>query len=247
VNDPRNILVFGATSAIAHETLKTFAAGSRMFLVARDAQRLGAIADDLVARGGAVVGRASYDFAEHDRHQQVMAEAAATMESIDLVLVAHGTLPDQAQCEQEVSAALAAIADNFASAAAICTEAANRLADQGHGTLAVISSVAGDRGRKSNYVYGSAKAGLDTFLQGLRARFTGTRVAILTIKPGMIDTRMTADLPKGPLWVTPERIAPAIRRAILRRRAVVYVPGWWRLVMWVIRLLPVAILGRLSI
>ena len=247
MTEPKNILAFGATSAIAHEILKTFANGARFYLVARDDLRLGAVADDLTARGGTVAGQASYDFNDHSRHQQVVDQAAQALGTIDLVLVAHGTLADQQQCERDLAAAAACLANNFGSAVAICNVVANRLATQGKGTLAVITSVAGDRGRKSNYVYGAAKAGLSTLLQGLRARFVGTPVAIIDIKPGMVDTPMTAGLPKGPLWANPGKMAPAIHRAIVRKRAVVYAPAWWQLIMWVIRLLPVAILGRLSI
>jgi decaprenylphospho-beta-D-erythro-pentofuranosid-2-ulose 2-reductase len=121
------------------------------------------------------------------------------------------------------------------------------LAQQGQGTLAVLSSVAGDRGRKSNYVYGAAKAGVDALLQGLRGRFSDTDVNIVNIKPGMVVSPMTADMKHGMLWATPEAIAPKIHRAIASGRAIYYVPGYWRIIMIIIRALPTRLLARLPI
>ena len=111
----------------------------------------------------------------------------------------------------------------------------------------VISSVAGDRGRQSNYVYGSAKAAVTTFLQGLRNRLHPAGVQVLTVKPGFVDTPMTSAFPKGPLWASPEQIARGIHRAIQKRKDVVYLPGFWRLIMRVIREIPEAVFKRLSL
>lgn len=245
---PRNIVAFGATSAICVALLRRYAAGgASCYLVARDEARLGACADDLAARGAAVVGTSAYDFNATERHAGALADAAAAMGGIDLVLVAHGSLPEQAACERDDALVQACMDDNFTSAAVIMHSAARLLERQGEGTLAVISSVAGDRGRKSNYTYGAAKAGLDAIAQGLQGRFAGSAVRVVNIKPGMVASPMTAHMAQGPLFATPEAIAPRMQRAIERGKSVVYLPGFWRYIMWVIRLLPTAVLARLPI
>jgi short-subunit dehydrogenase len=242
------VLVFGATSAICHEVLKLYAVdGAHFFLVARNQQSLGAISADLVARGGTVVGTAAYDFNDWPQHEAGVAEAQRCLGSIDIVIVAHGSLPDQAECESSSAAVKACMDDNFTSAAIVVQACAQQLAAQGHGTLAVISSVAGDRGRKSNYVYGAAKAGIDTLLQGLQGRFAGSAVRIVNIKPGMIITPMTSHMQHGVIWSTPAAVAPSIYLAIAKGQRVRYVPGYWRLIMFVIRCLPTAVLAKLPL
>jgi len=248
MNKGLRVVAFGACSAICHEVLKLYAReGAQFFLVARNAGKLTAVADDLVARGGSLGGSATYDFREWQRHDAAVAEASDAMGGIDVAIVAHGTLPDQPECEVSGEAVRACMDDNFTSVAIIAQALAQRFAAQGSGTLAVISSVAGDRGRKSNYTYGAAKAGIDTFLQGLQGRFAGSDVRIVNIKPGMVVSPMTAHMQHGAIWATPEGIAPAIVTAISRGRAVCYVPGYWRLIMLVIRWLPTGILARLPI
>jgi decaprenylphospho-beta-D-erythro-pentofuranosid-2-ulose 2-reductase len=248
VNSAKRILVFGATSAICHALLKLYATeGCSVFLAARNRDKLTTIADDLSVRGGTIAGSCSYDFNAYDKHEEVVAEAQSSLGNIDLVIVAHGSLPSQLECESSSAALKVCMDDNFTSAAVIIQCCAESLAQQGRGTLAVVSSVAGDRGRKSNYVYGAAKSGIDTLLQGLRGRFSGTGVNIVNIKPGMVISPMTADMKHGALWSTPQAIAPKIYRAIATGRAVCYVPGYWRLIMWVIRALPTRILARLPI
>jgi short-subunit dehydrogenase len=242
------VLVFGATSAICHEVLKLYAADrAHFFLVARSQPNLAAISADLVARGGTVVGTAAYDFNDWQQHEASVAEGHRCLGAIDSVIVAHGSLPEQAQCESSSAAVKECMDDNFTSAAIVALACAQRLGAQGHGTLAVISSVAGDRGRKSNYVYGAAKAGIDTLLQGLQGRFAGSAVKIVNVKPGMIITPMTAHMQHGAIWSTPAAIAPTIYRAIAKGRLVCYVPGYWRLIMFVIRCLPTAVLARLPL
>ena len=145
---------------------------------------------------------------------------------------------------RDFGAVRAAFAVNALSAMAVAEAAATCLAQQGHGTLAVISSVAGDRGRASNYVYGAAKGALTRYLQGLRNRLAAAGVHVLTIKPGFVDTPMTAHLPKGALWATPERVADDIVRAIERRREVLYTPWFWRWVMAVLCAIPEGLFKR---
>ncbi|WP_159930987.1 SDR family NAD(P)-dependent oxidoreductase [Oceanicoccus sp. KOV_DT_Chl] len=243
-----NILVFGATSAICHAVLKILSEQTcHFFLAARDESRLAAITQDLKTRGATISGTSSFDFNHVDSIQSCVDSASNKMGSLDLILVAHGTLPDNELLEKDINKAIESINANFTSCAAIVLESCQRLEAQGSGTLAVISSVAGDRGRKTNYIYGASKSALNTLLQGLQGRFSGTNIRIVNIKPGMIDTPMTRDFQKGLLWSTPEKIAPAIYKAILIGKSNCYVPSYWRLIMLIIKFLPAAILYRLPI
>jgi short-subunit dehydrogenase len=168
----------------------------------------------------------------------MLERAAIFLGGYDTVLMAHGTLSDQKACETDVELTLREINTNGVSVIALLTRVANRLAAQRSGTIAVISSVAGDRGRASNYVYGSAKALVTAFLSGLRQRLSKVGVSVVTIKPGLIDTPMTAAFPKGPLWARPETVARGIVKAIDRGSNTVYLPGFWRPIMLLIRAIP---------
>ncbi|MBT8422195.1 MAG: SDR family oxidoreductase [Gammaproteobacteria bacterium] len=245
-----NILILGAGSAIARATAQRYAAqGARLFLVARDPQRLDTIAADLRVRGATQVDVLAADLTEHERHPAIVAAADDAMNGIDTVLIAHGVLPDQEACEADARAALAAIDINFVSVVSLCTELANLMAERQAGTIAVISSVAGDRGRQSNYIYGAAKGGLNTFLQGLRNRLQHAGVHVLTIKPGFVATPMTEHLPdrSGPLWAQPDDIAEGIVRAIEKGRDEVYLPWFWAVILMIIKLLPEALFKRLKL
>jgi short-subunit dehydrogenase len=244
----RRVLIIGATSAIAEATARLLAAdGDALFLTSRNAERLQSMADDLHVRFGARVESAVLEATDYTAHARLAGQASAALGGLDTVIIAHGTLPDQKACEASVELTRREIEVNALSIISLLTHLANHLEQQGHGTLAVVSSVAGDRGRQSNYVYGSAKAAVSTFLQGLRNRLHRAGVHVLTVKPGMVDTPMTRDFSKGLLWSNPEKIARGIHRAIERRRDVVYLPGFWRLLMRVIREIPEAVFKRLSL
>lgn len=235
----RKMLIIGATSAIAEATARLFAAdGDALFLVARDRRRLDALAADLKVRGAAAVHTLEMDANACDRHEAMLQDATERLGGLDTMLIAYGTLSDQAACEQSAELTLAELKTNALSVISIVTGAANRFERQGGGTIAVISSVAGDRGRKSNYVYGTAKAAVSTFLEGLRHRLHRAGVHVLTIKPGLVDTPMTSAFPKGRLWSDPARVARDIHRAIERRRDVCYTPFFWWGIMRVIVLMP---------
>ncbi|MFC0408651.1 SDR family oxidoreductase [Roseomonas elaeocarpi] len=244
----RRIVIFGATSAIAQAVARLFAAdGARLFLVARNAERLDAVAADLRARGAGTVATATADLADEGAHAALVAQAEAALEGLDAALIAHGTLGDQSRSESDADAALAELRNNFLSPASILTHLANRMAAQGHGTIAVIGSVAGDRGRMSNYVYGSAKGGLRVFVQGLRHRLGKSGVSVVLVQPGFVDTPMTAGVANrgGPLWAKPERVARDIRRAMDRGGpAILYTPWFWSPIMTVVRNLPDAVFRR---
>lgn len=240
-----NILIFGATSAIAEAVAARYATGgNRFFLIARNNEKLAALCERLSGAGAVETARA--DLARLEDYPGLIEAAFNWLQTVDLVLIAHGTLPDQARCEQDVEAALEALNVNGLSPISLLTELAPRMREQGHGTIAAITSVAGDRGRPSNYVYGTAKAMVSAFLQGLRGKLHGAGVHVIDIRPGLVDSPMTAHLPKGPLFATPDRVAGGIVNAVARKRHTVYVPGWWRIIMAIVRWLPDTIFKRLN-
>lgn len=244
----KNIVIIGATSAIAEAVARRWAArGDRLFLVARNDQRLEATAADLRARGAALVGTHRMDATDLAGQSSMLDEATRVLGSIDLVLIAYGTLPDQKACEASAELTTDALILNGVSVVVLMQEVARRLEARGRGAIAVISSVAGDRGRASNAVYGSAKAMVTAAASGLRQRFHGSQITVVTIKPGFIDTPMTAAFDKGPLWATPDKVAEQLVKACDGRSRTVYVPGFWWLIMLAIRSLPEALFARLKI
>jgi short-subunit dehydrogenase len=233
------VIIIGATSAIAEATARRYAArGARLYLVARQSSRLEDMATDLKVRGAAGISVATLDVNDHARHEEVLAAAWEWLGEVDVMLIAHGTLPDQAACEASVDTALAEFNTNATSTIALMTLAAPKLEAQRHGALAVISSVAGDRGRQSNYLYGAAKAAVSTFSSGLRQRLAKAGIAVITIKPGFVDTPMTRNFKKGALWAKPDDIAQGILRAVDRHSSVVYLPWFWSIIMLVIKHIP---------
>lgn len=244
----KRILIIGATSAMAEATARIWAArGCKMYLLARNATRLEAIALDLRVRGAEAVHTGVFDALDTPKLGQAIDKAWEIMDGIDIALIAHGTLPDQTRCETDTAYAMREFSINGTATIALATTIAQKFETQGHGVLAVISSVAGDRGRASNYLYGSAKAAVSTHLSGLRQRLHGRGICILTIKPGFVDTPMTAAFRKSVLWATPAHVARGIVRAVERRRAVVYLPWFWRVIMTVIRHIPEFVFQRIKL
>lgn len=241
-------VLFGATSAIAIEVAKLLAKkGDEIFLVARDPQKLQAVEQDLRARGAHVKGSRACDLSQTELHATLFQEIQSGLGEIDQALIAYGTLSNQKACEQDFSLAEQEIRANFVSAVSLLTPLANQMEQRRQGVIAVISSVAGDRGRQSNYIYGASKGALSIFLQGLRNRLFQAGVTVLTIKPGFVDTPMTSHLKKNLLFAQPETVAQAIVRGIEKRRDVIYVPGFWCWVMFVIRSVPEAVFKRLKL
>ena len=245
------IVIFGATSAIAIACARQWVAeGASLFLVGRNASKLAIIEQDLKVRRseGQIIAIAVADLADTSGHAALLAAAQAALGGLDTVLVAHGSLPDQTASQDLVETIFAEINTNGLSAISLATLAAARLETNGGGTIAVISSVAGDRGRGSNYVYGAAKGMVSLYLEGLRNRYARTKVHVLTIKPGFVDTPMTAHIEnKGALWAKPDQVASAITKGVARQSDVIYVPGFWRLIMFVITHIPERIFKRLSL
>ncbi len=243
----RRTIVIGATSAIARATERLLAeAGDEMFLVARDREKLEAVSNDLAVRYGAKVHVGILDVRDFDQHEVIISEAFETLGWVDLVILAHGDLPDQRACQASPALTLDAFAVNALSVMSLLTYVSARLENQAWGIIAVVSSVAGERGRRSNYVYGSAKGAVSLFLQGLRSRLYPFGVRVLTVKPGLVDTPMTAGMRSGPLWATPGRIAAGLVRSIEGSKDVVYLPWYWRWIMLVVRILPEGVFKKLS-
>lgn len=244
----QKILIIGATSAIAEACAKRFAAqGHSLYLLARNSSRLESLAQDLRVRGAAAVHCATFEANALEAHQALLEQVKAELNGLDRVLIAHGTLSDQRACEQSVELTLQELQTNALSVISLLTLLANHFEQQRHGSIAVIGSVAGDRGRQSNYIYGTAKGALGIFLQGLRNRLHKSGVQVLTIKPGFVDTPMTAAFPKGPLWATPEKVAQDIDKAIEKKKDVLYTPGFWMLIMQIIKSVPEQIFKKLSL
>lgn len=241
-------LVIGATSAIAEATARLLAArGGSLYIVGRNAERLEAIAADLRVRGAASVTAEAMDLNTFALHEPMTERAFAALGGVDSVLIAHGTLSDQKACEGSAAQALAEIATNALSVVSLLTVLANRLEAERRGTIVVVSSVAGDRGRASNYVYGSAKALVTAFCSGLRQRLSRAGVRVVTIKPGFVDTPMTRRLRKGLLWAKPAAVARGIVRAMDRGQATVYLPAFWRPIMLAVRLIPERLFARMRL
>ncbi len=244
----QRILVIGATSAIAHAVSRRYAARkARLFLVGRNIPDLRANAADLEVRGAAELRTSELDALDLAGHEPVLNAAFAAFGGFDATLVAYGVLPDQERCEGSVQETIAAFDTNARSVLALLTLLANRLESQGSGTLVVISSPAADRGRATNYVYGAAKAAVSVFASGLRNRLHAKGVRVVTVSPGFVDTPMTAEFRKGPLWASPDRVALDIERAMDRGFGVVYTPGFWRWIMAAIRLIPERLFVRLKL
>jgi short-subunit dehydrogenase len=244
----RRILIVGATSAIAEASARLFASrGDALFLVGRGESRLQAIAEDLKVRGAALAETFVLDARAMDRFPALVQNATQRLGGLDAALIAHGTLSDQAACQRSVELLREEFDINAISVMALCTLLAQQFETEGRGVIAVISSVAGDRGRQSNYVYGSAKAAVTAFTSGLRQRLYPKGVRVLTIKPGFVSTPMTAAFKKGALWATPAKVAADLVRAMDRGSSVIYTPWFWRPIMWVIRSVPETVFRRLRL
>jgi decaprenylphospho-beta-D-erythro-pentofuranosid-2-ulose 2-reductase len=244
----QKVVVLGATSGIAQEVQRLLAhSGKEMLLVGRSPERLSAIRGDLVARGAREVLTFTADLADTSTHVPVLEFAKSHLGNFDTILLAYGTMLDQQECQRSVALAHQEIETNFVSAVALLTIFAEHFERAGTGCIAAITSVAGDRGRRSNYVYGAAKGALSLFLQGLRSRLNPAGVKVITIKPGPVKTAMTDKIEKSGMFADPKDVARDIYRALEKRSPdVLYTPRRWRLIMAVVRAIPEPIFKRLS-
>ena len=244
----KKILVIGATSAIAQHCARIWASkGNKLFLVSRNEDKIRTIAADLKVRGAADVTTYSTDLNNIEDHNKFIDTADLKFNGIDIALIAHGTLSNQKSCQKSVAETLSELHTNAISTISLLTIIANRFEAKKEGVICVISSVAGDRGRASNYVYGSAKAMITSFTSGLRQRLNKSNVSVVTIKPGLIDTPMTSKFKKGFFWVKPNTVAIKIVKAIQKKKTEVYIPNFWWIVMTVIKAVPNKIFKNLSL
>jgi short-subunit dehydrogenase len=240
------VAIFGATSAIATEVARLMAKrGASLVLVGRSDERLQSLAADLRVRGASDVAFVATNLAAMDTYSDLVDRTWTKYGGLDAVLIAYGSLPDQTHVQDDPVAVADALWLNFVSVAALCAALALRFAEKRGGMIAVITSVAGDRGRGSNYVYGAAKGGLQRYLEGLRHRMRSCGVAVLDVRPGIVATPMTAHLGEdGLLWATPRVVAHDIVDAMVGQGGTLYTPWFWRPIMLAIRALPAAIFHR---
>lgn len=240
-----NVLILGATSAIASEVADLVARRrSRVHLVGRNPAKLDEVAGRCRASGGSVTSQQA-DFGDLDRNADVVAEAVSQLGRIDVVLVAHGDLGDQLASERSFDEAERILRVNFTSVVSLLVPLANHMEAARSGSIAVITSVAGDRGRPRNYTYGAAKGALNVYLQGLRTRLYPAGVSVTTLKLGPVDSPMTTTHEKHALFAKPPAVARGIVEAIEARAAEAYVPSFWRAIMPVVRNTPERLFQRL--
>jgi short-subunit dehydrogenase len=248
VSDQKRILVLGATSGIAEACIHLWAnRGDHLFLVARNGGRLSAVAADARTRGAGYVDTAVANLDRTEHHADLLAHCINSLGGLDVVYLALGVLGDQSKAERGFQDAAQIIHTNYAAPVSLLTWLANYCAQRHSGTIAVLSSVAGERGRKSNYVYGSSKAGLTAFVDGLRNRIDREGVHVMTIKPGPVKTSMTEGMKGQERFADVDKVAATIVKAIDRGQDIVYVPGQWRLIMSIIRAVPERIFKKMNL
>ena len=249
---PKRILVLGATSGIAEASIRLWASrGESLFLVGRNAERLNAVAADARTRGATLVETAVADLDQTQAHPEMLAHAINALGGLDVAYVAVGVLGEQARGERSFAEAGHVLHTNLVAPVSLLTWLANYCAQRHSGTLAVLTSVAGERGRKSNYIYGASKAGLSVFVDGLRNRVDREGVRVMTIKPGPVKTAMTEGMKGESKFADVNKVAATIVKAIDKGHGkgpdVLYVPGIWRIIMGVIRAIPESRFKKLNL
>lgn len=244
----KNVLIIGATSgiaqAIAHELAHEHI---NLILAGRSQSELDRVAADLRVRYSVHCNTCLFDATAFDTHNHFFATCIDIYNSLDGVILCYGTMGEQTLAQNDFNTAKVVIDVNFTSSVSILHLAASFFEAQGHGFICAISSVAGDRGRQSNYIYGSAKGALSIFMQGLRNRLAKSGVNVLTVKPGFIDTKMTFGQKGLFLVAKPERVAKDIIKAIKKNKSVLYTPFFWKWIMLIIKLIPEKMFKRLSL
>jgi decaprenylphospho-beta-D-erythro-pentofuranosid-2-ulose 2-reductase len=242
------VLILGATSPIARAVGDEFAArGHALCLAARDVDEARRIASDLEIRHGVLAKALAFDARDFDSHPALIDEAQRLVGPLDVALVAFGAMGDQESSQQDFRKARQVIDVNYTGAASLCEAIADKMTHTGNGTIIGITSVAGDRGRASNYIYGSAKGAFTLYLQGLRNRLAHEGVHVLTVKLGFVDTRMTFAMDTSIPVATPEATAAAIVDAADQASDVIYYPHFWRGIMAVIKSIPERVFKHLSL
>jgi len=245
----QTVLVLGGGSEIAHATLRRLVAQrtNTIVLAARRPEELTGIAAELKKLGATRVETVRFDATDTASHEAFVDDVVDRVGDLDLVLVAFGVLGDQDQAERDGEAAAEIARVNYLGAVSVVTPLAARLREQGHGLIVALSTVAGERVRRSNFVYGSSKAGFDTFFQGLGDSLVGTGVRVMIVRPGFVHTKMTAGLEPAPLATTADAVADAIVHGMERGSEVIWVPPALRFVMSGLRHVPRALFRKLPV
>jgi decaprenylphospho-beta-D-erythro-pentofuranosid-2-ulose 2-reductase len=244
----QSILVLGGGSDIALATCRRLAPRAQnIVLAARKPETLEGAAGELRRAGAQAVDAVAFDATDYGSHEAFVTRVFDQYGDFDIVLIAFGVLGDQAEAERNGRAAREIVDSNYTGAVSVGVPVAQRLRDQGHGTIVVLSSVAGERARRSNFVYGSSKAGVDAFFQGLGDALVGSGVHVMIVRPGFVHTKMTAGMKAAPLATTPDKVADAIVDGVRRGREIVWVPGVLRWVMSALRHQPRAVFRRLPL
>lgn len=241
------VVIIGATSGIAAATARLYAAeGASLVLAGRDRQRLAGLEAEMLSLGARSCRSVALDLATADAEEELkrMAEAAG---GVDHIHIAYAIMPPQPVAAADLTVARAMMDTNYVSTALWALAAANLLEAQGHGALVVLGSVAGDRGRRKNFIYASTKAGIETLVEGIAHRFAGTKLRAVVVKPGPTATAMTADSPPGRRLASAESVARIARSAADRGGPVQYAPRHWRWIMLVVRALPWWLFRRTNI
>lgn len=248
LGSPQSVLVLGGGSEIGLAVVRRLVArrARTVALAGREPERLKPAADELLGLGATTVEVVAFDALEAAGHDRFVDEVFDRHGDLDLVLLAFGVLGDQEEAERDTGAALEVVRTNFLGAVSVALPVARRLRAQGHGTLVVLSSVAGERARRANFVYGSSKAGLDAFAQGLGDSLVGTGVRVMVVRPGFVHTKMTAGRPPAPLATTPEAVADVVVRGLETGAEVVWAPPVLRFVMSGMRHLPRSVFRRIK-
>jgi short-subunit dehydrogenase len=238
----------GATRGLGRALARRLAErGDALFLLGRDAAEMARSASDLEARGArGPVGHAALDLGAPAGFPAALDAGDRALGGLDALVVTGGAFGRQEELAADPARLAAMLEVNFTGTVLLCEQAAARLAARGGGLICAFSSVAGDRARRSNYLYGASKAGLSVFLDGLDLAYRGRGVRVLCVKPGFVRTAMTAGLPEPPFAGEPDAVAAAVVRAMDRGRHEVYAPGVWRWIMLAVRALPRAVLRRVQ-
>jgi short-subunit dehydrogenase len=244
----KKIVILGAMSTIAIACARLWSSEKCEFiLIARNIEKMSQVADDLIVRGS-IVHTLTSDLSDYTTHETLLNKCYEKINNIDILLTAYGTLPDQDECEKNTDVALQEFHTNGLSVISLLNRFAKKMEQQETGTIAVISSVAGDRGRASNYLYGAAKSAVSTYCSGLRARLSRTGIHVLTIKPGFVDTQMTQHLTlPEKLTASPEQVASDINDAITSKTDILYTRWFWRYIMFIIVMIPNRIFKKMKL
>lgn len=251
MNIINKIVIFGATSTIAEQTARLLVqSGASVFCVARNQEKLNILLDDLHVRATEkqIISGYISDLSDYNQHEALFSTIQSQFGEFDSILIAYGVLPDQKRCENNIPLLMESYVTNSLSVISLLSHAANIFETQQQGVIAAISSVAGDRGRQSNYIYGSAKGAINIYLQGLRNRLSKKNISVVTIKPGFVRTSMTQEFKRdGPLWAEPENIAKGIIKAMCQGKNEVYLPWFWKAIMMIIKVIPESIFIKMKL